>query len=292
MTASGNVVDPVAPGLSARRSGDDGSVDDPLAALLDDALETGNDRVLRDHLIADSRLPGPRMNLAAVTAFARAVGAVVGDDDPPVDALEAMLDDWAALSAAAAPGDRPEVILPCAAIAAYGEVGAVRPEWWRDEITKLRRAARDPRWRVREIVAQALQRLLEADWARTIDELRAWADEDDPLVLRAVAAAVAEPRLLGNASRAASATELQRRVVEHYRAFASDRRRTESARTLRQALGYTISVVVAASGDFALLEELAASGDTDLQWIVRTNLGKSRLKRWPDDLDRVAALLG
>jgi hypothetical protein len=254
-------------------------------------LQTGDDRVLRDHLIADSRLPGPRMNLAVVASFARTVGDVVRGDDPPVDRLEAMLDGWAALPAAAAPGDRPDVILPCAAIAAYGEVGAVRPEWRGDEFTKLRRAARDPRWRVREIVAQALQRLLDADWARTIDELREWSDEQDPLVLRAVAAAVAEPRLLGDTSRAASATELQRRVVEHYRAFSPDQRRTESARTLRQALGYTISVVVAASGNFALLEELAASGDADLRWIVRKNLGKSRLERWPDELDRVAALL-
>jgi hypothetical protein len=267
-------------------------VDNPIAALLDDALQTADDRALRDHLIADSRLPGPRMNLTAVASFARAVGDVARGDDPPVDALEAMLDGWASLSAAAAPGDRPEVILPCAAIAAYGEVGTVRPEWRADELTKLRRAARDPRWRVREIVAQALQRLLDADWARTIDDLREWADEEDPLVLRAVAAAVAEPRLLGDTKRAASATDLERRVVKRYRALSPDQRRAESARTLRQALGYTISVVVAASGDFALLEELAVSGDNDLRWIVRQNLGKSRLKQWPEELDRVAAQLG
>ena len=107
-----------------------------------------------------------------------------------------------------------------------------------------------------------------------------------------MAAAVAEPGLLRDTSHAGSATDLQRRVVEHYRAYSPEQRRTESARTLRQALGYTISVVIAASGDFALLEELAASGDTDLRWIVRQNLGKSRLKQWPDELDRVAGHLG
>jgi hypothetical protein len=51
---------------------------------------------------------------------------------------------------------------------------------------------------------------------------------------------------------------------------------------LRQALGFTISVVVAA-GDFALLEDMASSGDPDLRWVVRENLKKGCLQRWPTD---------
>jgi hypothetical protein len=38
-------------------------------------------------------------------------------------------------------------------VAAYGEVGAVRPDWWDDEVAKLGVAATDGRWRVREAVA-------------------------------------------------------------------------------------------------------------------------------------------
>jgi hypothetical protein len=267
-------------------------VDHSIATLLGDALATADVRQLRAHLIAESRLPGPRMNLAVVDAFAGVVGEVVRGEDPPVEALEALLDGWAAMSADVAPGDRPEVILPCVAVAAYGEVGAVRPEWWDDEIAKLRRAASDSRWRVQEIVAQALQRLLNADWQRTLAALRRWADADDALELRAVAAAVAEPPLLAARERAATALELQLLVVDRYRAFPPERRRTESARTLRQALGFTISVAVAATGDFTILERLAASKDADLRWIVRQNLGKSRLNRWPGEVGRVGALLG
>ena len=199
-------------------------------------------------------------------------------DDPPVEALEALLDGWATMSTDAAPGDRPEVILPCAAVAAYGEVGAIRPEWWDDEIGKLRRAAADSRWRVREIVARALQRLLAADWPRTIDALHQWAEGHDPLELRAVAAAVADPPLLLDPARATTAYELQRMVVERYRSLPPERRRTDAARTLRQALGYTISVVVAATGDFTILGELEESGDGDLFWIARQNRRKARLK--------------
>jgi hypothetical protein len=48
---------------------------------------------------------------------------------------------------------------------------------------------------------------------------------------------------------------------------------------LRKGLGYTISVTVAATGDFTFLDELASSDDPDLQWIATQNLKKSRLIR-------------
>jgi hypothetical protein len=122
-----------------------------------------------------------------VASFADAVAAVVPDAAAAgmVDALEARLDGWAALSSGEAPGDQPAVILPCAAVAAYGAVGAVRPDWWGDETAKLRRAASDERWRVREMVVLALQRLLRADWDRTGELLRSWLDDPDPLVVQA-----------------------------------------------------------------------------------------------------------
>lgn len=262
----------------------------PVTDLLGDALATGDDRELRAALLEGSRLPGPRMNLRLVGEIAAAVGAVVVGPHPPVATLEAILDGWAAIPVAEAPTDQPAVILPCAAVAAYGEVGAVRPDWWPDEVAKLRRAAGDPRWRVRELVAQAIQRLLEADWPRTIEVLTSWTTDDDPLVLRAVVAGVAEPRLLSDDDRAAAAAELQRLVVDRYQAL--EHRQSDAGRTLRQALGFTISVTAAATGDIAILDDLAATDDADLRWIARQNLGKARLKQWPDERARVAQPLG
>src|SRR5262245_63837383 len=93
---------------------DHGTVNESIAALLDESLTTADDEALRTHLIAESRLPGPRMNLEAVAAFGSAVGDVVRGDDPPVDRLEALLDGWAAVSQEMAPANSPEVILPCA----------------------------------------------------------------------------------------------------------------------------------------------------------------------------------
>jgi hypothetical protein len=234
------------------------------------------------------------MNLEVVAAFSAAVGLLVTQPDlpdPQVEALEALLDGWAALGEDEAPGDQPEAILSCAAVAAYGAVGVARPDWIDDELAKLRRSAADPRWRVREVVAQSLQRLLAHDWSYVVWELADWAADDDPLVVRAAAAAVAEPPLLREASRAADAHGVQRVAVDRFRSAADSGGGGGGDRTLRQALGFTLSVTTAATGDFALLHELAGSGDPDLIWIATQNAKKSRLKAHPDALAALQALL-
>ena len=218
-------------------------------------------------------------NLELIDAFADVAETVVRDDDARAAALELLLDRWADLGADDAPGGEPAVILPCAAVAAYGAVGAARPEWIDDELGKLRRAASDVRWRIREIVAQALQRLLTADWRRVYRALVGWAADDDPLVVRAAAAAVADPPLLEVRQRAVAAQRLQRVAVDRY-ARDPRPRRDEASRVLRKGLAYTISVTVAATGDFTLLDELASSDDPDLQWIATQNLKQSRLTRF------------
>jgi hypothetical protein len=255
------------------------------------ALASGDETALRTELLAASGLPGPRLNLRLVSAFARAAGEMVQVADAPVAALEELLDRWAGLDAVVATADRPEVILPCAAVAAYGEIGAVRPDWWPDEIAKLRRAATDTRWRVREVVALALQRLLAADWDRTSAAMLHWASSDDPLVIRAAVAGVAEPSLLRSSGRASVAAAVQRRGVHSYSRLPDRQRRTESGRVLRQSLGFTISIAVAATGDFTLLDEMAGSGDADLCWVAAENVRRKRLQRWPERVERVKAML-
>ena len=189
-----------------------------------------------------------------------------------------VLDAWAAMSPELAPGDQPAVILPCVAVASYGTVGAVRRDWWEDELAKIRRAASDTRWRVREMVAVALQQLLGADWDRAIETLRDWASDSDPLVVRAAAAGVAEPPLLSDPAHASDALGVQGIAVESLRHVPTADRRSDTVRTLRKALGSTVSVAVAATRDFRLLDSMAASDDPDLQWVARENLKKRRLQ--------------
>jgi hypothetical protein len=66
-------------------------------------------------------------------------------------------------------------------------------------------------------------------------------------------------------------------------------RKTEDFRVLRQALGYTLSVVAAQVPEegFDLIDRWLATGDADLCWIVRNNLKKKRLSnRYPEQVQR------
>ncbi len=164
-----------------------------LRDLLDEALAGDTDDRLRDVLVRRSGLPGSPVDFRLVAVLAAAVGDVIRRPEPPVSRLEDLLDGWAALSEQEAPADAPDVILPCAAVAAYGEAAVVRPDWFDDEMGKLRRAAGDPRPRVREGVAQAIRRVLASDRSRTIAELAGWADDDNPLVVQLAIAAVTDP---------------------------------------------------------------------------------------------------
>ncbi len=256
---------------------------DELNDLLEVALRSGQVGPLEDYLTGRSGLPGPRMNLALAGAFADRIGQLVGQPDPPVAALETLLDGWAGLPLEAAPVNDPREMLPAVAVLAYGQVGVVRPDWWEDELGKLGRAASSPRWRTREMVAAALQRLLAHDWPRTITELDGWLLSDDPLVIRAVVASLAEPPLLKKkARRAEESLAIQIRVVERFTALSPECRHCESVRVLRQALGYTLSVSIASSPakGYPFVARLAASSDPDIQWIVRENLKKKRLAGW------------
>jgi hypothetical protein len=60
---------------------------------------------------------------------------------------------------------------------------------------------------------------------------------------------------------------------------------------LRTALGFTVSVTTAATGDFDLLDEMASSGDADLRGAARQNAKKARLRAWPDRLAHLQQVL-
>ncbi len=246
------------------------------------SVPTANDtETLERYMTEHSALPGPRMNTALVSAFADVMGQLVTQPDmPSVERIEALLDGWAALSLVTAPANDPREVLPSAAVMTYGQVAVMRPDWWDDEIAKLHKAASHRRWRVREMVAAALQRMLAANWERTYQVLVGWLSDDGPLVIRACTAAVAEPPLLVDKTRGDDALFIQAQAINWLTNLPPERRREEAVVVLRKALGYTLSVAIAATpkAGFALLDQLRTSADKDVQWIVRENLKKKRLK--------------
>ena len=214
------------------------------------------------YLLEHSGLPGPRGNLELAAAVAE-------------EADESSLRRWAALSPLEAPFGSAEEFLPVCGVVGLGRLLAAGDA---AVLSDLRRLAADPRWRIRESVAIALQRFGDADFAALLDEMRRWAN-GTALERRAAVATLCEPRLLGEPERVRNVLGLLDRVTEELPQLGD--RRSNDVRTLRKTLGYAWSVAIVALPEEGkpLFERLLGSGDPDVRWIVRENLRKKRLGR-------------
>lgn len=207
-----------------------------------------------DYLDSHSGLPGPRGNIELASAVAD-----LGDPDL-YDELIASGDEYRTFCGVLGLGDLAE------------ELAVTR---------RLYQHASDERWRIREAVAMALQRLGDIDLPALEAIVLEWADDPDPLVQRAAAAGICEPRLLRSPKAAAVAVEVCERATRNLAARPAATRREAGVRALRQGLGYCWSVAVAAdpAAGLPVFCRLSASPDPDVAWIVRSNLSKKRLAR-------------
>jgi len=188
-------------------------------------------------------------------------------------------------------GDPGEFLAFCGTLAAAGFADDPSRETAVWEV--IRGAAEDERWRLREAAAQAIQRAAPADPEGARAKLEEWAAGGSWLLCRAVAAGTADPPLLRDPAWAAAALRLHEVILA--RLAAAGERRDAEYRVLRQGLGFSLSVVVAASPQegFGLLRRLAAVPDRDLAWVLRSNLGKGRLARgYAREVEAVRSLLG
>jgi hypothetical protein len=253
-----------------------------LSALLDGFLETGDVDPLLGYIVSHSNLPGRRGNLELAFAFGDLVHDCAERGPQPLWALCVQM---AKTSAAEAPVNAPQELIPFCGALGLGAIGAVSPPLFHPALAALRRLANDPRWRMREAVCFGLQRLLALQTEVSLNTLEAWVAPGEWLEMRAAAAAVAEPALLEDRETALAALQLHKRIVPHV--LRAEDRRAEPFRVLRKGLGYTLSVVVRALPEegFGLMAELIESDDPDILWIVKQNLSKKRLSRvFPADV--------
>jgi HEAT repeats len=213
------------------------------------------------YLTAHSGLPGPRGNIELALA--------AGDLASPE-----RIEEWLLLDVVRAPTNTPEEFLAFCGVIGLGRLLKDGDE---SALSKLRRSASDPRWRVREAVAMALQGLGDDDFDRLLSEMRSWA-AGDYLEQRAAAAALCEPRLLAP-ERVADVIE----VLDSITASLAGRkdRRGDEFKTLRKGLGYCWSVAVAAAPSVGrpAMERWVGHDDPDIRWVMRENLRKKRLQR-------------
>lgn len=213
-------------------------------------------------LLADSHLPGPRANLELLYQFI--------EQGSPEDILR-----FAQVSPSDAPTNTPGEFLAACGTAGLGRLIA---EGQTEYLPLLRSLACDPRWRVREAVAMALQRWGDARLDQMTDEAEDWA-EGGLYEQRAAVAGLCEPRLLTSSEQAERVLRLLDQVTRGI--LRSSERGTEPFRVLRQALGYAWSVVVAALPEqgWPIFATWADCPDKDITWIVRENLKKNRLRK-------------
>jgi hypothetical protein len=248
-----------------------------------DALSDNPDSVA-SFLLERSGLPGPRANLELAEAFSDRATALAADPAW----LETIL-RWASISALEAPTNHPKEFLPFVAVQALGAVHSSCHEKDRSAIeAALRRAAHDPRWRMREACAFGLQRIGMASFVDLRALLQGWLEEPTLLGLRAVLAGLAHPPLLADAEVTAFAFDCAEVALETW--LASSEGQTDAAKALRKALEFAPSVFVAADPvrGFPMLERWADRGRIEVAKIVAANLRKARLARhFPDEVQEV-----
>jgi hypothetical protein len=153
----------------------------------------------------------------------------------------------------------------------------------------LRDLANDPRWRVREGVAMALQRIGLADMDFLLEEMQAWS-AGSWLEKRATAAAICEPVLLKSEDHAFKTLQLLDRMTGAI--LLEPNRRSEEFKVFRKGMAYCWSVAVVSipKQGKQMMEKWISSADPDILWIMKENLKKNRLIRM--DPDWVNSTLG
>jgi hypothetical protein len=207
------------------------------------------------YLSENSGLPGPRGNLELAFAVAE-------------EAPATLIRRYA--------GSQDEYQAVCGAIG-LGRLAAGGDE---EATGLLHELASDSRWRVREGVAMGLQRLGDTDPSRLLELCDSWLGHSW-LVDRAVIAGLCEPRLLVDRVVVDRVLDTLDEVTASVAAAAVESRRSDEFRVLRKALAYCWSVAVAAmpGPGFDRFERWAEVEDRDVAWVVRANLGKSRMRK-------------
>ena len=214
------------------------------------------------YLLQESGLPGPRGNLELAQ-----VVADLGNRE--------LFQRFLIYTPDVAPTNDPHEFLAFCGVVGLGRLLA---EGDGSVLAQLRPFASDPRWRLREGAAMALQRLGKRDMPALLRAMETWS-LGTWLEKRAAAAALAEPVLLHKPEEALHALQILDRITDSMEN--SSEAKTEGYKVLQQGLGYCWSVVVVAVPEPGkrLMEKWLACPDRLIRRIMQENLKKNRLVR-------------
>ena len=214
------------------------------------------------YLLQESGLPGPRGNLE--------LAQVVADEGD-----RKLFEHFLTYTPDVAPVNSPQEFLAFCGVVGLGKLLAEGDDGILDT---LRPYASDPRWRTREGVAMALQRLGKKNMGKLLEAMAIWST-GNWYEKRAAAAALAEPVLLKNEIEALWALHILDGMTVSMENSADAG--SEGFRVFQQGLGYCWSVVVAAAPAEGkrLMEKWLACNDRIIRRVMQENLKKNRLVR-------------
>jgi hypothetical protein len=213
-------------------------------------------------LLKESGLPGARANLELAQAVAE-------------EGNQELFERFLRYDADQAPTDSRYEFLAFCGVVGLGRLAA---EGKKKFLVRLRACASDPRWRIREAVAIALQRLGDVNMDLLLEEMKKWS-KGNWREKRAAAAAVCEPRLLKDKRQVKGVLQMLDEITASL--ARNENRKSDEFEALKKGLGYCWSVAVAAFPEQGKrrMEKWFASDDKDVRWVMRENLKKARLAR-------------
>ena len=218
------------------------------------------------YLLAKSGLPGPRGNLELAQAFAE-----IGD--------EQIIKKYISIKPEEAPENSAKLFLTFCGIVGLGTlVNQGKAKY----LKEIRQFASDSRWRIREGVAMALQRIGDNDINLLLHEANELS-HGNFLEKRAAAAAVCEPRLLKSEEVTNEVSEMLDDITSSIVGY--NAKQDEPFEVLKKGLAYCWSVATVACPvkGKKLLEKWIQSQDKNIVWIMKENLKKNRLLKMDKD---------
>jgi hypothetical protein len=217
-------------------------------------------------LLKESGLPGPRGNIELAQAFADI-------------AEESLIQSYISIKPVEAPENSAKVFLTFCGVVGLGtlvnkgKLGCLK---------QLRQFASDQRWRIREAVAMALQRIGDADISFLLKEMKEWST-GNPFEKRAAIAALCEPRLLASGEVSSSVLDILDDATSSI--INSEDSKSKAFEVLKKGLAYCWSVAVAACPEKGknLFEKWVGSKDKNVIWIMKQNLKKKRLLKMDEE---------
>lgn len=254
----------------------------PSPGMKDQICKQEFDPVIKE-LLDNSNLPGPRGNIEYAFNFALMIVSEI--DDRII--VGQLIDKLLGYDELKAPVNSPYEFLPFCGIILFAETRIHNNIFKSEDITFIRKAVNDKRWRMREASAMALQKYLDKFPLETITELQKWLD-GNYAELRGVAAAIAEPRFMKDKNFALESLRIHKILFQ--KILTETDYRSEAFKIFEKGLSYTLSVVVAGLPDegFKLIEELIETKHKIVLKIISENLKKNRLLKI--DKEKVAHL--